>query len=270
MWGIVPAAGLGSRMQPLAFSKELLPVGSRRQGEIERPRAVSEHLLDRMVGAGARKICFVIAPAKSDIVSYYGGAYAGAHLSYVVQGAPAGLCDAVFRALPLIGESEPVLLGLPDTVWFPESGFDLLGSEGLSLLLFPVARPELFDAVVYDESGAVLQVQVKARAPQSPWVWGAMKMRGVILHQLHELWRQRERTDVYLGTLINAYLERGGEVRAVRGGEAYVDVGTLNGYREAISLLAEHAVDTPAALRVPAYTASGRAELGEHTDAQTS
>ena len=27
MWGIVPAAGIGSRIQPLAFSKELLPVG---------------------------------------------------------------------------------------------------------------------------------------------------------------------------------------------------------------------------------------------------
>jgi hypothetical protein len=29
MWGIVPAAGSGTRIQPLAFSKELLPVGSR-------------------------------------------------------------------------------------------------------------------------------------------------------------------------------------------------------------------------------------------------
>ena len=30
MWGIVPAAG-STRIQPLAFSKELLPVGSRRK-----------------------------------------------------------------------------------------------------------------------------------------------------------------------------------------------------------------------------------------------
>ena len=41
MWGIIPAAGAGSRIQPLAFSKELLPVGSRRDGETERPRAAS-------------------------------------------------------------------------------------------------------------------------------------------------------------------------------------------------------------------------------------
>ena len=32
MWGIVPAAGAGARIQPLAFSKELLPVGSRVDG----------------------------------------------------------------------------------------------------------------------------------------------------------------------------------------------------------------------------------------------
>ncbi|MBI5454552.1 MAG: nucleotidyltransferase family protein, partial [Deltaproteobacteria bacterium] len=37
MWGIIPAAGAGSRIQPLAFSKELLPVGSRVEDGIERP-----------------------------------------------------------------------------------------------------------------------------------------------------------------------------------------------------------------------------------------
>lgn len=33
MWGIIPAAGKRSRIQPLAFSKELLPVGSRLDGK---------------------------------------------------------------------------------------------------------------------------------------------------------------------------------------------------------------------------------------------
>ena len=40
MWGIIPAAGMGTRIQPLAFSKELLPVGSTVRGDAERPRAV--------------------------------------------------------------------------------------------------------------------------------------------------------------------------------------------------------------------------------------
>src|SRR3954469_9598920 len=97
MWGIIPAAGSGTRIQPLAFSKELLPVGSRLDGAVERPRAVSEYLIDRMLLAGADKLCFVISPGKSDILEYYGDAVRGAHCTYVVQPKPAGLCDAIFR-----------------------------------------------------------------------------------------------------------------------------------------------------------------------------
>ena len=102
MWGIIPAAGIGSRIQPLAFSKELLPVGSRPDGAAERPRAVSEYLVERMLRAGANKVCFVISPGKSDILGYFGHCYAGANIVYAVQPQPAGLCDAVFRAHPLI------------------------------------------------------------------------------------------------------------------------------------------------------------------------
>src|SRR5437868_3808656 len=100
MWGIIPAAGVGSRIQPLAFSKELLPVGSRLEGGQERPRAVSEYLIERMIIAGARTICLVIAPHKSDILDYYGAGVGPATLAYVVQPEPAGLCDAIFRPLP--------------------------------------------------------------------------------------------------------------------------------------------------------------------------
>src|ERR1700751_910287 len=102
MWGIILAAGNGTRIQPLAFSKELLPVGSRLEGAAERPRAVSEYLIERMLSAGADKICFVISPWKSDILQYYGGTIGTAAIAYVVQPEPEGLCDAIFRALPLI------------------------------------------------------------------------------------------------------------------------------------------------------------------------
>src|ERR1700712_4421350 len=108
MWGIIPAAGSGSRIQPLAFSKELLPVGSRLEGQTERPRAVSEYLVERMIRGGANKLCFVISPGKTDILEYYGARLWGADIAYVVQADPAGLCDAVFRAAPLVNQTEPV------------------------------------------------------------------------------------------------------------------------------------------------------------------
>jgi dTDP-glucose pyrophosphorylase len=237
MWGIIPAVGAGSRIQPLACSKELLPVGSRIDAGVEHPRAVSEYLVDRMITAGAEKICFVIAPEKSDIMEYYGGDVNGVHLAYVLQPRPAGWCDALFRTVPFISVGESVLIGLPDTIWFPEDGFARLPDEVLSFLCFPVNKPEFFDAVVADEDGDIIEIQVKQRQPRSHWIWGAVRMPGVVLHELYELWREPDRGDEYFGTLVNAYLARGGRAQAVRAGESYVDVGTLNGYREAMHLL---------------------------------
>ena len=102
MWGIIPAAGKGSRIQPLAFSKELLPVVARGEGGEHRPRAVSDYLIERLVIGGATRLCFVISPRKSDILEYYGGSAYGVPICYCVQPEPQGLCDAIFRALPVI------------------------------------------------------------------------------------------------------------------------------------------------------------------------
>lgn len=238
MWGIIPAAGMGSRIQPLAFSKELLPVGSYIDGRTERPRAVSEYLIERMVKVGVDKICFVISPGKSDILDYFGAHALSATIFYAVQPQPAGLCDAIFRALPLIPPEEDVCIGLPDTIWFPENALAGLPSGSLSLLLFPVEHPERFDAVITSEGNEVVEVRVKSAQPGTKWIWGAFRMPGFILSELHELWKSRH--DEYLGTLINEYLARGGRAYGFRNGECYVDVGTLNGYREALRVLDAH------------------------------
>jgi dTDP-glucose pyrophosphorylase len=241
MWGIVPAAGRGSRIQPLAFSKELLPVGSRIDQGRERPCAVSEYLLDRMVLAGADKICFVISPAKSDILGYFGHAYGEAAITYAVQPQPAGLCDAVFRAHFLMHPDEPVVIGLPDTIWFPDNALAALPDDILSFLLFPVDQPQFFDAVVLNAEGRVEEIQVKRRDASSHWIWGAFKMPGSVFAALRRLWIERQCADEYFGTLVNAYIAGGGTALGVKAGRSYVDVGTLNGYRTAMALLAKNA-----------------------------
>ena len=238
-WGIIPAAGLGTRIQPLAFSKELLPVGTRRDGNRERPRAVSEYLLERMLTAGVNRVCVVIAPGKTDIVSYFGGRIGEAPICYAVQQNPNGLCDALFSALPFVGDSDEIYVGLPDTVWFPADGFEYLPDGKFSFLLFPVAHPELFDSVVTDHQGRVDHIQVKQQNAVSEWVWGAFKLTGAHLKSLHQLWIERRGSDEYIGTLVNAYLEHGGTVWGIKRGDVYVDVGTLDGYREAVRVLSD-------------------------------
>jgi dTDP-glucose pyrophosphorylase len=237
MWGIVPAAGQGTRIQPLAFSKELLPIGDRGGGAGERPKAVSEYLIDRMVAGGATKLCFVISPGKSDIMEYYGGRTGGPDIAYVVQPRAVGLCDAIFRAEPVIEGDAPVIVGLPDTIWFPEDALKRLPDDRMSFLLFPVEQPHLFDAVDTAPDGRVREIQVKSREARTNWIWGAFKMPAATFRALAAFWRARPEPDEYVGTLVNAWLAAGGEAVGMRAGESYLDVGTLPGWRLAMDLL---------------------------------
>lgn len=197
---------------------------------------MSEYLVERLVLGGADKVCFVISPGKSDILGYYGGEVFSASIFYSVQPQANGLCDAIFRALPLVRADEQVLVGLPDTIWFPATALRELPDDELSFLLFPVDRPELFDAVVLHDD-RVTEIQVKRPDATSKWIWGGFKMPGCILDELHGLWERRGRQDEYVGTLVNAWISEGGVARGVRAGASYVDVGTVRGYREAVALL---------------------------------
>jgi dTDP-glucose pyrophosphorylase len=257
--GIIPAAGEGQRIQPLGCSKELLPVGSRRIDGLERPKAVSEYLVERMIAAGAEQICMVISPDKSDIIRYYAERDYAAEIFYVLQKEPRGLCDALFRAEIFAREHAQVLIGLPDTIWFPENAYrpslEALrpaagpaqtphlvtghpGSEAeVSLVLFPVIDPSAFDAVVCGDLGYVERVEVKKPDANSHWIWGAVTATGNAFHALKLLWEARHREDQFLGDLLNAYIEAGNLVHAGFFGEMYMDVGTLQGYHAAQDFL---------------------------------
>jgi glucose-1-phosphate thymidylyltransferase len=238
--GIIPAAGAGQRIQPLGCSKELLPVGSRYVDGIERPKAISEYLVERMIAAGATQICMVISAEKSDIVRYYAERSYAAEIFYVVQQRPQGLCDALFRAEPFARFHEQVLIGLPDTVWFPANAYRCaVGCRfaEVNLVLFPVDNPSVFDAVICDQQNFVTQVEGKVSNPRSHWIWGAITTSGQAFQELKLLWESRHRQDEYLGTLFNAYIGAGNMVRGHHVGETYIDVGTMQGYQRAQDFL---------------------------------
>jgi dTDP-glucose pyrophosphorylase len=243
MIGIIPAAGAGQRIQPLGCSKELLPVGSRTVEGVERPKAVAEYLVERMIAAGAEQICMVVSAEKTDLIRYFAERSYAAEIFYVLQQKPLGLCDALFRAEPFARHHDAVLVGLPDTIWFPENGYRqalsvIEGTQAdVSLLLFPVHNPSSFDAVVSDEYGYVQEVEVKRADAHSHWVWGAVTATGAAFHNLKLLWDSRHREDEYLGYLLNAYMAAGNIVRATCAGEIYMDVGTLEGYHQALNFL---------------------------------
>jgi glucose-1-phosphate thymidylyltransferase len=237
MIGIIPAAGAGQRIQPLGCSKELLPVGCRVIEGVQRPKSVAEYLVERMIAAGAEQICMVISAEKSDIMRYFAEREYAAEIFYAVQQRPLGLCDALFRAEPFARHHDQVLIGLPDTIWFPENAYraalEAHPEADVNLVLFPVLDPSAFDAVVADQLGYVQRVEVKQPDAHSRWIWGAVSATGRAFHSLRLLWESRHREDEYLGHLLNAYIAAGNTVRAACVGEHYLDVGTLAGYRAA-------------------------------------
>jgi glucose-1-phosphate thymidylyltransferase len=254
MIGIIPAAGAGQRIQPLGCSKELLPVGSRVIDGVERPKAISEYLVERMIAAGATQICMIISPEKSDIVRYFAERTFAAEIFYVVQQSPRGLCDALFRAEPFAARHDQVLIGLPDTVWFPENAYLTALSQqraNVNLVLFPVTDASAFDAVICDPQNFVLKVEGKVPNPQSRWIWGAITATSEAFRSLKLLWEARHREDEYLGSLLNAYIDAGNAVRGHYVGETYIDVGTMQGFRRAQNFLQAqthpHVVKKPAA-----------------------
>jgi glucose-1-phosphate thymidylyltransferase len=83
----------------------------------------------------------------------------------------------------------------------------------------------------------VQRIEVKQQNPATNWIWGAIKMNTAIYRDLHELWIARNRSDEFIGTLINAWIANGGHAYGAPAGNLYLDVGTIEGLHVAFSQL---------------------------------
>jgi glucose-1-phosphate thymidylyltransferase len=82
--------------------------------------------------------------------------------------------------------------------------------------------------VVLSSRQEVEMIQVKQQNAATNWIWGAIKMSTAIYRDLYRLWIEREREDKFIGTLINAWIARGGRGYGIPEGSDYLDVGTID------------------------------------------
>jgi glucose-1-phosphate thymidylyltransferase len=230
MWGIVPVA-----------SSE---------------HAVAEHLVERMLRAGATRLCFVIAPNQTPILDKFGGAIGFAHVCYTVQTQPRGLTDAIFCALPLIHADEEVLVAPLDSIWFPEDALCTLPRGILSFLLFR-AQSQGDPAVVMDDFGYVREIRSEATTATGAWTWRAFKAPVRVHRELHTMWLRRDRRDIGIESLVNEHFRRGGRARGVRSGTSYLRLGATLDRREALRLMTR--VDQDQAVDIGPYLEPERA-----------
>jgi glucose-1-phosphate thymidylyltransferase len=241
--GLIPAAGLGTRLLPLAYPKELLPITYTEADGRVVPRPVLQASLEQMRRADVRRCTVVIAEWKLELVRVFGdGAALGIDLAYVVRGVPRGLSDALAAALPWLGDAD-ACLALPDTLIAPEDALARVREErarsGADVVLgvFPTDHPEELGPVRVDASGAVVEVLDKPAATDLRNTWGLATWSPRFSALLaREVAAAPEREKPVLGALFQRALEAGLAVRAVvfESGR-FVDVGTSRGLAEALA-----------------------------------
>lgn len=216
--GVIPAAGYAKRLQPLAGSKEVVPVGG---------RPVMDYVIERMQLAGCTELRVVTRPDKSDVIEH-----ARRWGATIVEGRPQSVAASLLLGFEGLTTGDVVLFGFPDTVWEPADGFRQLlarieeGAE-VALGLFRSSELERSDVVVLGESEVVLSVDVKPEAPPADTIWGCGAARVGSLRRLEDYGEP--------GHLFDA-LARQGRVRGVLLSGPYTDIGTTRSLRQAAAM----------------------------------
>ncbi|WP_283137890.1 nucleotidyltransferase family protein [Rhizohabitans arisaemae] len=193
-FGVVPAAGLGSRLWPYRAPKELIQIGYQPDGDGRlAPRAAIDHILHALRGGGVENVLVIVSPAKWEVLRYLGGGdQLGLALGYLCQEEPRGMPHALDLARPFVAGST-VCMGMPDTIVTPSDCFARLldfheaRDADLSLGLFPTAQPESLAPVVIDPAThrALAVVDKPAVAPVAN-TWGIAVWSPAFTELLHD------------------------------------------------------------------------------------
>jgi len=245
--GIIPAAGQGTRLAPLPFSKELFPLGYQKvlaDGTDQwRPKAVSHYLIERMIYAGVQKIYIVLGTGKEAIMEYYGnGARFGVHLAYLFQEQLGGMPYALDLARPWLRD-EIVLFGMPDTIVQPMEVFKrmleahLARHADLTLGVFRTQTPQKFGMVEIDANDRVIRNVDKPKETDLEYMWGIACWSPSFTELMGEFLKitRGNKREVVLSEVFQYAHEQKMNIRALRldDGE-YLDIGTVDELRRAI------------------------------------
>lgn len=237
MIAVLPAAGKGTRMSSVSTgSKELLPVGN---------KGVLQWVLDEAVAAGADRSVIVVSPGKPDLLAFVA---ACDKVDSIVQEVATGLAPAVVLAASI----EPVLLLLPDTLFYPRSpsprlvnaisrGFDI------AIAVEPVAEQKVSQYGIVEwnpENGRIARIIEKPKPEQTASRW-AITARFAISARTMMFVKQRvtdlreSGREIDLPPILNEAIAAGHTALAVplEPGEQRLDCGNPAGYRQACEVV---------------------------------
>jgi glucose-1-phosphate thymidylyltransferase len=131
--------------------------------------------LSTLMLAGIREILVITTPHESEQFQRLlgDGSQWGITLKYAVQPSPDGLAQALIIGEEFIA-NEPVALILGDNIFFgPGMGTSLdrmKARPGATIFAYEVENPSDFGVVEFDNSGRVISLEEKPKAPKSNYV----------------------------------------------------------------------------------------------------
>lgn len=217
--GLVPAAGRGTRLQPLACSKEIVPIGQvvDRADGATRSKVAIEYLLEKFQTAGIAKTVVVIRDGKWDIPGLLGdGLRFGTALAYVVIPGSMGPPDTIDRAYSFV-KPYRVAFGFPDILFEPRNAFAQLiakqeatGADAV-LGLQSIEDRSRWDMVETDESGRVLSIVMKPVETTLEFGWHFAVWTPAFTEFLHQFLRA-EQTHQEMHRFANKANDPGGDL----------------------------------------------------------
>jgi len=234
MKGLIPAAGKGTRLEPitLAIPKELLMVGD---------KAVIEHVIDSMKLVGITDITIVVGWRKHAILDYLGsGERIGVKLTYVVQDRRDGLAKAVASGEHIIGK-ESFLVVLGDNFFYPKTflqdiiDFHNKVSSDATIGVAEVENPTRHGMIKPGENNKIADIIEKPPREKSPSNLGCMGVYVFepIIFDAIKRTKPGLNGEYQLTDSIKILIEDGCKVfyRKIEG--KHIDVGTIEDFKKA-------------------------------------